>query len=430
MKYMSKNPLLNLALMMVLVGLAFMGGIAVGNNEAKAALITTPTTVVDNPVPTVEPTQVQEPATPTATPDGFAKSREELFAPFWQTYEIVLSQYVDQPVDEETMMRGAIRGMLESLGDEHTSYMDPNMYRQSLTQLQGDYEGIGAWVDITGDYLKIVSPMSGNPAEAAGLRPEDLIIAVDGEDMTGIDGNVVLSKVLGPAGTNVTLTIQREGVENFDVTITRAHIVIPSVEGKMIENTNLAYIQLTTFGPNTADDLHAKLIELLAQNPTGLILDLRYNGGGYLNTAVQVLSEFLPAGEVAMYEEFGDGTQRPLRTIEGGLAKDIPMIVLVNDGTASSSEITAGALQDYGRAQLVGIQTFGKGSVQNWIPLTDNAGAVRVTIAHWLTPEKRQINKIGLTPDYLVELTTEDATAKLDPQLDKAIELLGGSIGQ
>lgn len=420
---MSKNPLPFLALMMALVVLAFIGGMVVGNNQAHAGVIATATPTNEILGETVEPTQGQ---VVTETP----ASRDELFAPFWQAYDIVLDQYVDQPVDQVKLMRGAIKGMMEALGDEHSSYMDPEMYRQSSTQLQGDYEGIGAWVDITGVYLKIISPMTGSPAEQADLRPGDLIIAVDGVDMTGMDGNLVLKKVLGPAGSQVILKIQREGVEPFDVTITRARIVIPSVEGRMLENTSLAYIQLTTFGETTGDDLHAKLEELLAQNPTGLILDLRYNGGGYLNTAVQVLSEFLPAGEVAMYEEFGDGTQRPLRTIDGGQAKDIPMIVLVNDGTASASEITAGALQDYGRARLVGIQTFGKGSVQNWIPLQDEEGAVRVTIAHWLTPNKRQIHKIGLPPDFVVEITEEDAAAKRDSQLNKAIELLGDTVTQ
>ncbi len=423
---MSKNPLVYLVLMMLLVGLAFMGGMAVGENQAKAGLIATATPAVQGTSPTIPATEGANSSTPTVT-DENTVNRDELFAPFWQAYDIVLSQYVDQPVDQTALMRGAIKGMMEALGDEHSSYMDPDMYRQSSTQLAGDYEGIGAWVDITGVYLKIISPMSGSPAEAAGLKPDDLIVAVDGVDMTGIDGNVVLSKVLGPAGTDVTLTVQREGVENFDVTITRAHIVIPSVEGKMLENTSIAYVDLTTFGDDTGDDLRAKLEELLAQNPTGLILDLRYNGGGYLNTAVQVLSEFLPAGQVAMYEEFGDGTQRPLRTIDGGVAKEIPMVVLVNDGSASASEITAGALQDYGRAKLVGIQTYGKGSVQNWIELDGENGAVRVTIAHWLTPLKRQIHKIGLTPDYVVEITEADATAKVDPQLNKAIELLGGT---
>jgi carboxyl-terminal processing protease len=295
--------------------------------------------------------------------------------------------------------------------------------------MDGEYEGIGAWVDTTGDYVKIVSPMPGSPAEKAGLKANDIIIKVDGEDMTGIDGNLVLRRILGPAGTDVTLTIQREGLDApFDVTITRAKIIIPSVEGKMLDG-NIAYIQLFTFGEKTTGELKTKLRELMAQNPKGLILDLRNNGGGYLNTAIEVVSQFIDKG-VVMYEEYGNGQRKTFQALPGGLATKIPLVVLVNEGTASASEITAGAIQDYGRGVLVGVTTYGKGSVQNWIPLENNQGAVRVTIARWLTPKERQISKIGLKPDVEVPLTEEDIKNEKDPQLDKAIEIInqGGVI--
>ncbi|MCC6148267.1 MAG: S41 family peptidase [Anaerolineaceae bacterium] len=353
-----------------------------------------------------------------------ASNREELFAPFWQAWDIVHDQYVEQPVNDETMMQGAIEGMLQSLGDPHTSYMNPDQYRQQNMPLQGEYEGIGAWVDITGDYLKIVSPMPGSPAEKAGLKPEDQVIAIDGEDMTGLDGNLVLRQVLGPAGTRITLTIRREGLENpFDVTIERQKIIVPSAGGKMLDG-NIAYIQLFTFGEESAKELREKIQELMKNNPTGMILDLRNNGGGYLTTAVKVVSEFIPGNKIAMYEEMGDGKRQSFQTTRGGLATDIPLVVLVNEGTASASEITAGAIQDYQRGQLVGSKTYGKGSVQNWIPLDNEQGAIRVTIARWLTPNERQINKIGLTPDVEVKFTEEDYKAGRDPQLEKALELL------
>lgn len=349
---------------------------------------------------------------------------EKLFEPFWQTWDIVHDQYVEQPVDETKMMQGAISGMLESLDDPHTSYMDPDQYRQQNMPLQGEYEGIGAWVDITGEYLKIISPMPDSPAEKAGLKPEDQVIAINGEDMTGIDGNLVLRRILGPAGTSVTLTIQRTGMEKpFDVTIERQKIIVPSLDGEMLDN-DIAYIQLFTFGETTTRDLHNKLKELMAQNPKGLIFDLRNNGGGYLSTAIDVVSEFLPADKIAMYEESGDGTRQSFLTKGKGLAADIPLVILINEGTASASEITAGAIQDYKRGQLVGTKTYGKGSVQNWIPLDNDQGAVRVTIARWLTPNERQINEIGLTPDFTVEYSEEDYTAGRDPQLEKAEELL------
>jgi len=289
--------------------------------------------------------------------------------------------------------------------------------------LQGEYEGIGAWVDPSGDYLTIVTPMKGSPAEKAGLKPGDKVIAVDGEDVTGVNPELVIRRVLGPAGTPVRLTILREGQEPFDVTIIRAKITIPSVEGEMRDD-GIAYVQLHTFGDKTTTELRNTLEDLMAQNPKGLILDLRNNGGGYLNTAVDVASEFLPKGQVVLYEEYKDGTRKAYKTHGGGHATEIPMIILVNEGSASASEIVAGAMQDYGRALLVGTTTYGKGSVQNWIPLSNNQGAVRITVALWLTPKGRQISGKGLQPDVEVEMTEEDVEAERDPQLDKAVELI------
>jgi len=346
-----------------------------------------------------------------------------LFKPFWQTWQIVHDQYVDQPVNDLNLMRGAIRGMLQALDDPHTSYMDPDQFRQASTSLQGEYEGIGAWVDITGDYLSIISPMPGSPAEKAGLKAGDKVIKVDGEDMTGIDGNLVLKHILGPAGTKVKLTIQREGQDLFDVEIERAKIVVPSVQGEMLSD-NIAYVHIVTFGDNTTEELKKVLSDLMSKQPKGLIVDLRNNAGGYLPTAIEVVSQFIKGGQVAMYEQFGDGTRKTYTTLDGGLATEIPLVVLVNKGTASASEITAGTIQDYGRGKLVGEVTYGKGSVQNWIALENNQGAVRVTIARWLTPKERAINKVGLTPDVEVKITDEDIKAGNDPQLEKAIELL------
>jgi carboxyl-terminal processing protease len=372
----------------------------------------------------VEPTTI---APPTRQAPSEPIDRDELFEPFWEAWQLVNEQYVDQPVDQELLMRGAIQGMLEALGDQHTTYMDPDQFRQANIPLEQEYEGIGAWVDTTLEFLTIVTPMPDSPAEKAGLRPGDKVIAIDGEDMTGIDGNLVIRRVIGPAGTTVRLTIQRDGPEGtepeiFDVEITRARITVPSVDTDMLEG-GLAYVQLLTFADNTRDELRAALRDLLAQNPSGLILDLRNNGGGYLSTSVEVASEFISDG-VVLIEEYGDGQRDVFNALPGGLATDIPMVVLINEGTASASEIVAGALQDYGRAVIVGTTSFGKGSVQSWVPLRNDEGAVRVTIARWLTPNERQIHEVGLTPDIVVEMTEEDRLAELDPQLDRAIEIL------
>ena len=360
------------------------------------------------------------PETSAATPDEL----ESLFAPFWEAWQIVHDDYVDQPVNDLQLMQGAISGMLDSLGDQHTSYMTPEMFTQANMDLEGEYDGIGAWVDSTGDYLAIVSPMPGSPAEEAGLKPGDLIIAIDGEDMTGIDGDLVIRKVLGPAGSTVRLTIHREGeAKPLEFDVVRAHITIPSAEGEMLEN-NIGYVRIFTFGPKTTPELRSALEDLIDQGAEGLVVDFRNNGGGLLTTAIEVTSEFLPKDEVVLYEQYGDGRRDTHLALSGGLATEIPLIVLINEGSASASEVVAGALQDHERGQLVGATSFGKGSVQNWIPLNNEQGAVRVTVAKWLTPDERTIHEIGLEPDVVVEMTEEDYETDRDPQLDKAVEIL------
>jgi len=351
-------------------------------------------------------------------------TKDELFSPFWESWDIVHDQYIDQPVDDQELMKGAISGMLESLGDQHTAYMDPDQFMQANIPMDGEYEGIGAWVDTSTEYLTIISPMPDSPAEEAGLQPGDEVIEIDGEDMTGLDGSLVIRKVLGPAGSSVVLTIRREGEPAlFDVTIIRAKILMPSVESEMLDD-DIGYVAIMTFAADTQSELQDNLEEILAEDPVGLIIDLRNNGGGYLQTAVEVGSEFI-FDEIILYEDYGSDEELiEFRASKKGIATDIPLVLLVNEGSASASEIVAGAFQDLDRGPLVGATTFGKGSVQNWIALDNDQGAVRITIARWLTPDKRQIHEVGLVPDYEVEFTEEDFLADLDPQLDKAIEVL------
>ena len=348
-----------------------------------------------------------------------------LFTPFWEAWKIIHQEYVDQPVNDTLLMQGAINGMMQSLGDPHTTYMTPQTYKDATSLLSGSYAGIGSLVDTSGQLLTITKPYPDSPAAKAGLQKGDQIIAVDGKDITSFLPEAVRQKVLGAEGTTVTLTIQRPGQSSpFDVQITRAIIVVPSVTSKMLAN-NIAYIQIFTFGDTTADDLHKQLAALIAQKPKGLILDLRDNGGGYLDTGISVASEFISSG-VIVSEKAGDGTLTSHKAISGGLAtnKALPMILLVNGYSASASEIVAGALQDTGRAKLLGETTYGKGTVQNWVPLNDNQGAVRVTIARWLTPNGNTIDKKGLTPDIVVKMTADDIKANLDPQLDAAVKQL------
>lgn len=350
------------------------------------------------------------------------------FSAFWEAWRLAQYGATGTIVSYQDLMHASLRGMVDGLGDPNTGYLDPFELQQSDLSLEGNYEGIGAWVDTTTEYVTIIAPMEGSPAEEAGLLPGDVVLAVDGMDMTGVDGNVVISHILGPAGTAVVLTIQREGEpEPFDVEMVRAAITVPSVQSEILDG-DIAYVQLFTFGADSAAEMHNALEEVLAQNPTGLIIDLRNNGGGFLNTAVEITSEFIGDG-VVLYEEYGDGTRDTYNTRDDGLAIDIPLIVLVNQGTASASEILAGAIQDYERGQLVGETTFGKGSVQISRLLSDGAGALRITIAHWLTPDERQIHGIGLEPDVVVPLTEEDLQAQRDPQLNRAVELLQANTG-
>lgn len=350
---------------------------------------------------------------------------QTLFKPFWEAWNLIHQQYVKQPVNDVALMEGAINGMLNTLDTGRNYYLNAKQLEEEDAQLNGkDYEGIGAYVDTKGSYLTVISPIKDSPAAKAGLRPGDQIIAIDGKDMTGVLPEEARQKVLGPDGTVVVLTILRKGNDvPFDVTITRAKIITPLVEAEM-RSDGIAYVRLNTFGDTADQELRKAIEALLAQNPKGLILDLRYNGGGYLDQGIAVASEFLPKDQVVVYQKYGDGNLNEHRSTGDGIATDIPMVVLVNEGTASASEIVAGALQDYGRAKLIGVTTYGKGSVQSVNLLDDNQGMIAITSAQWLTPKQRLIQSIGLTPDIYVEYTQADFDANRDLQLDTAVQTM------
>lgn len=425
MEKTSKYILGIFAILILLTG-SFAGGFVTRHALAQTGMFPgftdSPHPEIALPPTTVPPSNDQVSATPSEL--------QTLFAPFWESWNLVHEQYVNQPVDDTVLMQGAIRGMMEAVGDDYTYYMDPKVFETETASISGEYQGIGAYVDTRGEFLTVVSPLEGSPAEAAGLRPGDMIIAIDGEDMTGFTPEEARQRVLGEAGTKVVLTVAREGEpEVLEFSIVRAKITVPSVTGEILPENGLAYIEINTFGDYTTRDLRAKLDELLAQNPKGIILDLRSNPGGYLITSVEVMSEFIGEG-VVLIEQYGDGTRDTYEALGNGKATDIPMVVLINEGSASASEIVAGTLQDYGRAQLVGVQSYGKGSVQTVAPLSNDQGAARVTIAKWLTPKERAIAGVGLTPDHIVEMTEDDYANDRDPQLDKAVEVLLGLIAQ
>ena len=406
-----------LAFAIGLTGIAFTSGIALGYVAPRITTSSGEAPPIEFNIPQIV---TRDEVTPEVEAD-----RDALIAPFWEAWEILQDEYVDQPLDSESLMRGAIRGLVDSLEDPHTSYMDADEFLQANLPLNGEYEGIGAWVDSEAEYLTIIATMPGSPAEKAGLQSGDQVVGVNGQDVVGMDPSLVIRQVLGPAGTPVNLTIRREGLaETFDVEIIREKIDLPSVQAEMLED-NIAYVRLLSFGAESAQDLNRALRDLLRDDPVGLILDLRGNGGGFLNASVDVASEFISDG-VILFERFGDGEETIYQARSGGRATDIELVVLMDGGTASASEIVAGAIQDHGRGLLVGETSFGKGSVQNWIELADSKGAIRVTIARWYTPDDRLIHGIGLSPDIEVLIPESGLEEGEDPQLDEAIRLLLG----
>jgi len=348
---------------------------------------------------------------------------QEYFKPFWESFELLQENFVDQPLDTTKLVQGAIKGMLKATEDKNTTYMTPVEQDMMSENMSGEIEGIGAEVDTrSGEYLRVIAPLPGSPAEAAGILPGDTIIAIDGKDVSGIDPFEVIGKVRGPAGTIVEITLKREGVlEPLVLEITRYNFVVPSVEGESLDN-RIAYVKINRFGDRTEEELRSQLRNLMSDDPDGLILDLRNNPGGFLDAGIAVTSQFIK-NQIVMRETFGDGREREYRSARDGLATEVPLIILINKGSASASEIVASAVKDYNRGTLVGETTYGKGTVQTWINLTDNHGSVRITFARWAGPLGNSIDGQGVNPDVEVQSSPKDRQSNIDIQLDTAIDI-------
>ncbi len=348
---------------------------------------------------------------------------QEAFDPLFEVWNILEGRYLRQPLDETILVEGAINGMLETLEDEHTRYLSPEAQSIANERIDGSFQGIGAVVESTEDgSVIIVSPIEGSPAEAAGLRTGDILREADGVDLTGMDISAAAALVRGPAGTAVNLLIER-GEESFIVEIIRDVIMLESVRGEIVEG-NIIHLRISQFGSTTAEDMTRILGELMEQNPEGLIIDVRSNPGGLLDAVVSMSDEFLDEGLVLLQNFGPDRDIEEHVTTAEGIALDIPIVVLIDEGSASASEVLAGAIQDRERGVLMGQTSFGKGTVQNWIPLS-NGGGFRVTIAEWLTPENNSIDKNGLTPDIFIPLPDLDEEFE-DTQLQAAIDYLQG----
>ena len=342
----------------------------------------------------------------------------------WSTWRL-LQQYYIVPSDlhPDAMVFGAVRGLVDAVGDPYTLFMDPKETREFSESLAGTLEGIGAQLDMQDGAVVVVAPVRGSPAEAAGLLPQDIITAVDGQSVAGLRLQEVVQKIRGPRGTVVTLTVAREGKEERTVKITRDALTIPSVETKTIPGPDgvILHIIVNQFGDDTVEAI-ADALRSLPRSTKGVILDLRSNGGGYLEGAVDVVSMFVEHGTVVTVHR-RDGPPETRETSGKTLQPTVRLVVLVNGGSASAAEIVAGALLDLHRAVLVGTQTFGKGTVQELLDLPGGS-SLRVTIAKWMTPSGHDLSKKGLTPTMVVERTIDDYHAHKDPQLDAAVREL------
>ena len=347
---------------------------------------------------------------------------EEMRA-IWEAWRILTKDYYDRSkLDPAAITDGAIRGMIKALDDPHTSYIDPESFALENTDYLGEFQGIGAEVSMRRDgKLVIISPMPGSPAEKAGLRPGDIVLEVDGEPLEGLSLLEAVARVRGPKGTIVRLLVRHiADIDPVLIEVKRGVIPLVSVILRSEPGDRYLHIRLTNYFPDTAPKMMKMIDEAFAEGAQGLIIDVRDNLGGLLSSVVEVASQFLDDGLV-VYEVDGQGRRKNWRVRPGGVAKDIPMVILVNEFSASASEVLAGALQDHDRATIIGATTFGKAAVNLFRELS-NGGGIYVTFAQWYTPLGRHIHSAGVEPD--IEVTAVDRTDADVKQLEKAFEVL------
>lgn len=346
------------------------------------------------------------------------------FSPFWTAWNLVESKYVSRGIiDSQNMVWGAIEGMVKSLDDPYTVFFPPKEAELFETSIKGQFQGIGIEIGMRDKILTVISPLKDTPAYRAGLKAGDKILKINSTSTLDMAVDEAVFLIRGKGGTEVVLTILSEGEsEPREVKIVRDVIKIPTLETEQKEG-GIFLIKLYNFSENSTEIFRGALREMIDSGSGKLILDLRGNAGGYLEASVDIASWFLPAGKIVVREDFGNGEEKPYRSRGYDIFKNLPFVILVNQGSASAAEIVAGALQEHKIATLVGEKTFGKGSVQELASITANT-SLKITIARWLTPEGKSISDNGLMPDIEVKMTKEDIEAGRDPQMEKAIELL------
>lgn len=347
------------------------------------------------------------------------------FSLFWKVWDLLKEKHVDRAnLDANTLFYGAINGMLSATGDPYTTFFDPKAQREFTEEISGKFDGIGAEMGIREDVLTIIAPLEGMPAEKAGLRPGDKVLKIDGQTTSKISIDEAVGKIRGTKGTTVTLSIYRSGeAETRDIVVTRDVINVKSVK-VISRDDGIPVLRVSHFGDDTETEFTKAVKEIASKHPKGMILDLRSNPGGYLDAAVSMASLMLPGGKTVVIEEDASGNRKETKSFGGDVLSSIPTVVLLDEGSASASEILAGALRENrDNVTLVGKKSYGKGSVQELIPIGKTM-SVKITVAHWLTPKGNQINEKGIAPDVEVGITIDDLKESRDPQMDKAVELL------